>query len=153
MRKILQKGIGSFIALCFVMSCSASPDAYDSGGHPIRLADYAGKWIVVNYWAAWCQPCMQELPELNALYQQHKNHLVVLGVNFDHLDRDTLQQIASQLILTFTILNDFPIERWGVNEIDTIPVTFLLSPKSKLVKTLHGPQTQKSVLQAMDDVA
>ena len=125
----------------------------DSHHRPIHLSDYRGKWLVINYWATWCQPCLTELPELNQLYLNHElNHgkqVSVLAVNFDGLSHDEINQFAHRLQLKLPLLSRFPIGQYGVENIPTLPVTFLISPQGKLSKTLYGQQTQASLLHEM----
>jgi len=79
----------SLFALMFLSSASAEPSASfamkDLSGKTHRLADYKGKWVVLNYWAKWCPSCVDELPDLSSLYEKHKGKdLVVLGVAVDY---------------------------------------------------------------------
>lgn len=130
-------------------ACNRAPDAIDSTGKPIKLSEYKGKWVVINYWASWCAPCLRELPELDKLAQTKSNQLVVLGVNFDGQTKHDIQIFGNSLDLHFPLLSQFPKEKWGINDIPVLPTTFLISPAGKLVTTLQGPQTQASLLKAM----
>lgn len=124
-------------------------DAMDSLGNPIKLADFHGKWVIINYWAQWCKPCLKELPDLNSLYLSRQNQVVVLGVSFDPLTDQQIQQFAKKTSIQFPMLAQFPLEKLGVNNIETLPITFIISPEGKWVKTLQGPQTQQALLQAI----
>jgi thiol-disulfide isomerase/thioredoxin len=138
----------SFIFL-ILLSCQPTPDAQDSQGRPIYLSEYHGKWMVVNYWATWCKPCLSELPELNAFYIQHANKVIVLGVNFDALPNTEIEKFARPLQLKFPLLQKFPIEKFGVKDIPSLPATFLIDPKGHLHRTLYGPQTVDSLNRAV----
>lgn len=139
------------ILLVCLTACHSNVDATDSRGKSIRMTDYQGKWVVINYWATWCKPCLKELPELNMLSNQHADKVVVLGVNFDHLDPMSIQRFAASFPLNFSLLSQFPIEKFGVKDISTLPVTFIINPQGKLTQTLYGPQTQHSLLTAIGE--
>ena len=124
-------------------SCSKQIDATDSKGQAIRLNDYQGKWVVVNYWATWCKPCLKEIPALNALYLANRDHLVVLGVSYDKLPNNEINVIAKKFSIRYPMLSTFPLQKVGLNRIDVLPITFIISPDGKTVKTLKGPQTEK----------
>lgn len=73
-----------------------------------RLDDYSGQPIIVNFWASWCAPCLEEMPALQAAYESHREDgLIILGVNQTHMDDlDMARGFATQLALDFPILRD-----------------------------------------------
>ena len=76
----------------------------DMNGAEVRLADYKGKVILLNYWATWCGPCKVEIPDLIALQDQYKDQgLVVLGVSQDD-DPETLRQFAAAHKMNYPVL-------------------------------------------------
>ena len=75
-------------------------------GQSVSLADYAGKVVLVNFWATWCSSCLTEMPDYEQVYQQYRqDKFVILGVNFQEAP-DTVAQYAGGLGLTFPILLD-----------------------------------------------
>jgi thiol-disulfide isomerase/thioredoxin len=122
-----------------MLICACAPDAVDSHGRPIRISDYQGKWVVINYWATWCGPCIQEIPDLNKLAKYYRDKVVVLGVNFDQLNNAILNDLAQEYGVSYLFLSRFPIEKWSEKPV-TIPVTYILDPHGKLFKILKGPQ-------------
>lgn len=149
MKKLLTAVLVISCALFLLVACSKQPDGHDSQGKAIYLSQYQGKWVVINYWAKWCKPCLQELPELNTVYTTHRQQLVVLGVSFDKLSDADINAFAKRLHVEFPMLSTLDLAKYGVKNIGTLPTTFIISPQGKLVKTLHGPQTQASIEQAM----
>ena len=70
-------------AFTFVVALPAAAfDLTDTQGRSHRLADYQGRWVVVNFWATWCVPCIQEIPEIAAFARDHPR-VVVIGVAMD----------------------------------------------------------------------
>lgn len=126
------------IFVCLLSGCA--PDAVDSYGRPIEISNYRGKWVVINYWATWCSPCIQEIPDLNKLAKYYKDKVVVLGVTIDNINNAALQALGQGYQVEYPFLRSFPIEKWG-GKPRAIPVTYILDPKGRLYKTLTGRQT------------
>jgi cytochrome c-type biogenesis protein len=77
-------------------------------GEPLALADLRGRVVLLNVWATWCDPCREELPELQALYTRlEPRGLVVLGVSVDAArDSQTLRNMVSGFGLTYPVIHD-----------------------------------------------
>ncbi len=150
MRKYVYKIIFlTIVVLILAVTCSRQAPIDDSFGNPIRLSDYHGKWVLINYWAAWCGPCLKEMPALNRLCQRYKNQVVVLGVNFDHLSNDQLQKLKQRFAINYPVLSQFPIETVSKDAIDVVPTTFIINPQGKLFAILKGPQTDQQLIQQL----
>jgi thiol-disulfide isomerase/thioredoxin len=133
-----------FICLLGMFGCTKQK-ILDCRGKPVKLSEYKGKWILVNYWANWCEPCMKELPALNQFYQQHTDKIMVLGVNFDSLSDQEIDRFSQKMNISFPMLSHFPAESYGLTSISALPVSLLFSPEGKFVKVLYGPQTARSL--------
>ena len=128
----------------------------DSGpSNPLRLADggitspsqWQGDWVLINYWADWCGPCREEVPELNHL-NQSEDGFSVLGVNYDYLQGDELQASIDSLGIAFPTLIDDPQLLLGYDEATVLPMSVLISPDGSLHRILVGPQTAATLLAA-----
>lgn len=108
----------------------------------------AGTWRVINYWALWCTPCREEIPELNKL--AHEAGVTVLGVNFDNKQGDALSADISALNIEFPQLTEDPAGRLGTERPQVLPTTLIVDPAGQLVLTLTGPQTETDLLAALD---
>ena len=136
--------------LLLVCSCQKPPDFVDVFGHGHRFGDFSGKWVIVNYWATWCGPCLKEIPELNRLASLHRDRLVVLGVNYDGPTGDEMREQVRKMRIDFTVLAKDPVEKLGITEPDVLPTTFVFAPGLVLRKTLVGAQTEASILAVVD---
>jgi len=144
MRALLAASCLTLMVACSGGSSSPAPTALDT-------ADYKGRWLVVNYWAQWCKPCIKEIPELNALDAKYPQ-VAVLGVNFDGITGPELEAQKEKLGIGFTVLEQDPSGVLGVAIPSVLPATFILNPDGQLVHSLVGPQTLESLALATGQV-
>lgn len=141
-----QLGLLSAIIFACLSACGGPADAVDSHGDKIRLSDYRGKWVFINYWATWCVPCRQEVPALEQLSQKYPDKIAVIGINFDGVQDKILNMFAKDNGLTYPLASQIGIAKYAKNTITAVPTTFVLDPQGNLVKTLVGPQTVQQFL-------
>lgn len=114
---------------------------------PVQIEDFRGRWVVINYWAQWCKPCIAEIPELNALDQTYPE-VAVLGVNYDGAEGEELAAQLQRLGVEFPTLAADPSAKLGVARPAVLPTSLILDPAGTLVITLVGPQTLESLASA-----
>ena len=102
----------------------------------------SGRWQVVNFWAIWCKPCREEIPELRRL--DEREDVSVLGVNFDGKQGNDLATDVASLGITLQNIED-PTEVLGVPRPTVLPTSLIITPSGELVATLIGPQTIESL--------
>ncbi|MDC8831165.1 TlpA family protein disulfide reductase [Alteromonas gilva] len=107
----------------------------------------SGQWTVVNYFAEWCLPCLRELPELNAFYQQ--GNVRVLGVSFDELSLPELQQLIERRDIRFPVLTTESATALPVSMPIVLPTTYIISPAGEVTKTIRGEVTVERLNQAV----
>lgn len=100
---------------------------------------------MINYWAEWCKPCIEEIPELNEFARLNAMRARVLMVNYDGARGDALREQARRLGITTTLLESDPAARFGYPRPQALPTTFVIDPDGKLRATLLGPQTVASL--------
>ena len=134
----------NFLIIFLLFSCS-KPDLNVFEGKGVFLDDLKGKWIVFNYWADWCPPCIKEIPELNSLQSNFSDDLKVFLINFDMLEGEELkQQLEKFNVQVDSLLTDpSNIYDWIIPE--NLPVTFIVNRKGELEHTLVGPQTEEEI--------
>jgi len=98
----------------------------DLNGNSIKLSQYQGKWVLVNYWASWCKSCYEEIPELNQFYNVHKGKdAMLLGVNYDLVSLSDTKQIAKKMKVAFPVLASDPKATLGIDNVPGLPTTFI----------------------------
>lgn len=140
----------------FVLACASVTHANivlkDTHGQTTSFSALKGKWVLINYWAGWCQTCVDEIPEFNRFYTQHKNDkdpIALFAVNFDQLPAFEQQNLIRKLNISYPNLLDNPAEALNLGDITGVPVTFIFNPEGQLVKTLYGGQTARSLNKAL----
>jgi len=106
----------------------------------IRLSDYRGQWIVVNFWATWCPPCLEEIPDLIKFHKVHQGEgAMVLGVNFEELDPFLLEHFIAEHDIIYPNGQAGNVPLVPFEPLLGLPTTFLVDPQGRLVKRHTGP--------------
>lgn len=157
--KALEKSSSSrkgalFVALLLLLSLAHAAWAgdwnlKDKDGAHYTLSSLRGKWVLVNFWAPWCPPCIQEMPDLVALQQQHKD-VQVIGVAVMYQSRKEVLDMVTKLSISYPIVLGNEDTAGDFGGLDGMPTSFLYSPSGKLVGRHQGPLTQNEVEQAIE---
>jgi thiol-disulfide isomerase/thioredoxin len=131
--------------LFWVFSTLAAPlawDVTDLQGRQHRLADYKGHWVVLNFWATWCVPCIQEIPEIAAFRRDHPE-VVILGVALDAEDVVKTRQFAAKVGHDYPlVISDDAVEK-QLGSVRALPTTRIFDPAGKLVYDKPGRVDRK----------
>jgi peroxiredoxin len=103
-----------------------------AGGENIRLSEYRGQVVLLNFWASWCGPCRQEMPELDTLHQKYADlGFTVFGVNVEQ-DRKMADKILRDIPVSFPILFDDQNTVSELYDVDAMPVTVLVDRNGEI---------------------
>ena len=108
-------------------------------GKKFDLAEHRGKWVVVNFWATWCNPCLKEIPDLDA-FDRSRADVEVIGLAYEEIERADMEAFLKQHVISYPIAvvdvykppADFDIPKG-------LPMTYLIAPDGKVARQFLGP--------------
>ena len=103
-----------------------------------------GKYLVINFWATWCTPCLKEIPAFVKFYEENSDHVEILGLDFEPVDLEIINDYVGRFSINYPIVlynedNDSEYSNFG--EIIGMPTTQIYSPKGELLHTFMGEIT------------
>jgi thiol-disulfide isomerase/thioredoxin len=152
-RMVFYIGLAAFaaslvwLALRPVAPIELAPDFSVSllDGSKVRLSDYHGKVLMLNFWASWCAPCKEEMPLLEALYQQQNpDRFALLAIN-EGENQKTASKFAAELGLTFPIGLDINGDLVEPYNLIGLPITIIIGPNGDIRYNHPGQLYQKTI--------
>ena len=123
-----------FLVILFCLLLSLAPDVQsrdflftDSTGKKLTLSSYKGKWVLINFWATWCPPCLKEIPDLVSLYESRKD-VMVIGIAMDYQDPKTVLKFADSLSISYPIVFGDKKIAAQIGPVSMLPTTYLFNP-------------------------
>lgn len=128
-------------------TCAARADSHlvdfslpDVDGTLHRLSDHRGKWVVINFWATWCGPCMVEIPELIDFHERHKDDdAIVIGVNFEQIETPDLVKFIDEMGINYLVVRAGEAPILPFEPLKGLPSTFFVDPHGEYVASHAGP--------------
>jgi thiol-disulfide isomerase/thioredoxin len=143
------KIISLFFVFLLISCQKADIDLHNT--KDIASSNLSGQWVMINYWADWCPPCLKEMPELVAFAKANKD-VNVFAFNFDQLEGEDLDYEIKKFGVDITSILSHPRDIWGIESPATLPATYFINPKGEIVKSLFRPQTQESLEGVFSDL-
>lgn len=118
-------------------------------GGTFDLAAHKGKWVIVNFWATWCSPCLKELPDISAFVAAHKDKVAAIGLDYEDAEPADIEKFLKTHPLSYPVAIvdiDNPPKDFGAPK--GLPNTFVIAPDGQLAKTFLGPLQAKDLADA-----
>lgn len=118
----------------------------DTTGKIHQLSDYKGRWVIVNFWATWCPPCLKEIPDLIALYGNRQD-IMIIGVAMDIDDPNMVLDFAQSMAINYPIVLGNRQLAAQIDEISLLPSTYFYDPNGEPAARQLGIVSRDSIEQ------
>lgn len=135
--------------ICFFKLSYAASFLEPLDGPKIPFEQLKGKWVLINFWASWCEPCLAEIKTLNHFYKKHQDQVQLFAVNVDDASEQEQLQLAKHFRLIYpSLLASATYSFIGQHSISAVPATFVFSPQGTF-KTVHYGQLTDATLKQL----
>jgi len=108
------------------------------GGEDVSLSDYRGQWVLLNFWASWCEPCRDEAPAIEDFAKRNRGKVVVVGMDSKENSVDA-QRFADEYGLSYELLHDGEGQMMDDYNVKGLPESFLIDPDGEIAYIYRGP--------------
>lgn len=134
---------------------SMAPDftVYDLEGNPVKLSDFYGKPILLNFWASWCGPCQMEMPDFEEFYKTYGDKVHFLLVNLTDGQQETVESASTFIAekgYTFPVYYDTDIDAAMHYGVSAVPVSYFIDAEGRFVAWAQGAMNADMLQQGMD---
>ena len=131
-----------------------APDftVYDAEGNEVKLSDFYGKPMVINFWASWCGPCQMEMPEFQSAYDKYKDDINFVIVNMTDGNRETVEtasEFISESGYTFPVYYDTDMDAAATYGVYSLPTTYFADNEGYLLLYAKGMLTEDMMAQGI----
>src|SRR6201985_1446676 len=134
----------AILAMATASKPSLSVKTLDGGS--FDLSKQSGKWVIVNFWATWCSPCLKELPDISAFVTAHKDKVAGIGLDFEDTEKADVEKFLQQHTLSYPVAQVNPDD--PPKDFDTpkgLPNTYVIAPDGHVAKAFLGPITMSDL--------
>ncbi|ADU29596.1 redoxin domain-containing protein [Evansella cellulosilytica] len=121
-------------------------------GDRVKLSDYRGQKIMLNFWATWCPPCRAEMPDMQRAYEE--NDIIILAVNLTETESrvENVETFADDFELTFPILLDERTEVADLFAVQPVPTSFMIDTTGRIEHVAIGPMNEDMIIQKINEM-
>ncbi|MBN8209323.1 TlpA family protein disulfide reductase [Bacillus sp. NTK071] len=137
---------------------NVAPDftLYSLEGQEVRLSDYRGKVVFVNFWATWCPPCKAEMPHMEEFYQEkaeeYDAEILAVNITSEESSAQVVEEFINKYEITFPVLMDTEGEQAENFATITIPTTYVIDKNGIIMKRLVGPMSKDRMIELASSI-
>lgn len=144
-------------AVIGVQKGNAAPDfeLTTLDGTPVKLSNFKGKKVILNFWATWCPPCKEEMPHMQNFYEKFKaNGIEIVAVNLTSVDKGqkVIETFVKNIGITFPILLDKDGKIGDIYQTISIPTSYILDSKGIITNKIIGPMDEEMMYILTKDI-
>ncbi|NDV92908.1 redoxin domain-containing protein [Alteromonas sp. 345S023] len=143
MKKTLK--VAGFIALMLLSSAagiwvyqSKQSDFITTDGTKYKWTSLEGNWVIINYFAPWCVPCLREMPELHSFNQNLPSNTYLFAINYDNLSKKELAKMLQKHNITLPVIQANKDTQLPMEKPPYLPATFIIGPDGEIKDTIMG---------------
>ncbi|QHJ70724.1 redoxin domain-containing protein [Planococcus halotolerans] len=125
-------------------------------GESVRLSDYKGKKVILNFWATWCPPCRAEMPDMQKYYDEQADgeNVEILAVNLTTADKgmDKINAFVEEFSLTFPVPMDTEGEIGDLYQAASIPTSYMIDTEGRVQQKIVGPMNEEMMEEFIADM-
>lgn len=122
----------------------------DMNGKTHRVSGHRGKWLVINFWASWCPPCIEEMPEPEKFFRDNKSRAQVWGVTFEDNDKARILEFVEALGVSYPILGHGQDPLTGYGSVTVLPTTFVIDRNGLFFHRFEGPINAQDIVDVIE---
>lgn len=112
----------------------------DVAGETVHLSDFKDRMVIINFWASWCNPCIEEFPSLISLINKYKGKIVLLAISGDNTESDLLSFLKAFHVKSphIKVMWDKDLKVAGLYGTKVLPESYILGPNQQLIRKVAG---------------
>ncbi|PIQ38552.1 MAG: thioredoxin [Lysobacterales bacterium CG17_big_fil_post_rev_8_21_14_2_50_64_11] len=121
-------------------------------GQPFELSAHRGKWVVVNFWATWCAPCLKEMPDFSA-FDQARDDVQVIGLAYEEIDAEDMRAFLAKHPVSYPVsIVDLMAPPPDFDPPRGLPLTYLVAPDGRIAQRFMGPVSSELLTETIAKV-
>lgn len=121
-------------------------------GETVNLKDYRGEKVIVNFWATWCPPCREEMPDMQKFHEEHDAAILAVNLTETEQSKSQIDSFLEEYGITFTVLSDADSNVSALYSASALPTSYLINTKGEVHNIAIGALTYEMMVQAFDEM-